>query len=536
MQFTFGVDANGFFIEPVSAGTPFLTINNFQVSGGVTGEGQVGAAQVTLTAGTVNIDPTVGFTVNLTDPTTDPNNSTSDGRIRLSQFNSSIITDQFQSGTSGQAVVFNATLAADDLTTGTALPADLQNDAPGQITITWANAANATNATVTGDNAAGQTLDGFLSETNSSLASTQLKAIISGLQQVATWAQSLSSFQQLAQPLPLVDKSIGAVVNIGNDLQNDVVNPLNALTFNTTDDFVAGLKALTASSNGINVSNVTGGVQGNDLQFGMTLSVTGTTSVPVDLGTGASSFGLGLDASAQLSLNTSLSFSFTFGIDLTPGLSLGDSFFVNIGTLTAGVSLAANNLNLGLHAGFIDAEVVNGNVNLNASLGLQFNNPNGGGPGGNITLNGLQGTNLAGLISIVPPTASLTATLPVTTNLFPIAGSPAITLSDTDLFSGAPLNVSVNSDFTNLLGSFSNLSASDFIAMFTKLGSSLQNIASSFNPGSIPLVGKQVSDIINFTETTAKLANQSSGRSWSAAAAPRPPAGSSQVLPTCLSP
>ena len=44
--------------------------------------------------------------------------------------------------------------------------------------------------------------------------------------------------------------------------------------------------------------------------------------------------------------------------------------------------------------------------------------------------------------------------------------------------------------------------------MFTKLGSSLQNIASSFNPGSIPLVGKRVSDIINFTETTAKLANQ----------------------------
>ena len=103
--------------------------------------------------------------------------------------------------------------------------------------------------------------------------------------------------------------------------------------------------------------------------------------------------------SAQLSLNTSLSFSFTFGIDTTQD-ALGDSFFVNIGNLTLGVSLAANNLDLGLHAGFIDAAVVNGSINLNASLGLQFNNPSGGGPGGNITLNGLQGTNLAGLISI----------------------------------------------------------------------------------------------------------------------------------------
>jgi len=194
---------------------------------------------------------------------------------------------------------------------------------------------------------------------------------------------------------------------------------------------------------------------------------------------------------------------------LTQGLSPADAFFINVSSMTAGVSVQANNLNLGVHVGFLDAQVKNGSVNLSATVGLLFSNPSSTtNVNGNITLSALQGNPAGSVVTIQPPTSSLTATLPVTTNLFSVTGTPAITLSDADLFSGAPLDVSVNSDFTNLLSPFDNLTSGDFSTLFSDLGSSLQHIASSLNPTSIPLVGKQISDIVDFTQTTSGLINQ----------------------------
>jgi Ca2+-binding RTX toxin-like protein len=512
-QLIFGVDADGFYVAPVDAKTPMVTANNLKLTDGPDGDGPFGTADVKISSATATFDPAVGYTVNLTAPATDAYTGTADGEIRLTQLDPSLVSSQAQAGTSGKDVVFTPTFAVEDLNNGQAVPADLQNSAP-QLTITWASATSAADPQIQGDNDPGNTLDGYLTQSTSLLDSLPIDTIEKGLQSFSGYVTQITSLAQMGTQLPLVGKSLGQVVNIGNILQHDLVQPLTTaldllkqLKTATTADIVSAMQKLTSMNGGqgFSVGGVTGGVQGNDLQFGLTVADTFSTGINLDLGSTAKGFGL--DASAQLLLQGNFSFSFSFGVDLSAGLSPLDAFFVNFGPLTAGVSLQANDLNLGLHVGFLDAKVVHGNVNLSASVGLQFNNPNStNGGGGNISLNTLLGNPIASAVTILPPTGSLKATLPVTTDTIPITGTPTITLSDTNLFNGAPFNVDFSSDFTNLLAPFENLSATDFLSLFSKLGSSLQNVASSLDVGNIPLVGSNISQILDFTKTMSDLA------------------------------
>src|SRR5205807_2705351 len=74
----FGVDDSGFFIDPVSNSGPELIVSNVRVTGDVTGEGQLGFLGVTLSGGTLTLDPGVKLTVKLHAPSNDSN-----GLIRL---------------------------------------------------------------------------------------------------------------------------------------------------------------------------------------------------------------------------------------------------------------------------------------------------------------------------------------------------------------------------------------------------------------------------------------------------------------------
>ena len=85
-------------------------------------------------------------------------------------------------------------------------------------------------------------------------------------------------------------------------------------------------------------------------------------------------------------MTTTLDMNFSFGLDLTPGLSPGDAFFVNISSMSVAVTIDASSVNFGIREGFLDAGVKNGTIEMLASIGMSFQNPNTSNGSGNITL------------------------------------------------------------------------------------------------------------------------------------------------------
>ncbi len=354
---------------------------------------------------------------------------------------------------------------------------------------------------------------------SSTLSPTDQSELLSGLQGVGqSIGTSLDNDSSMAQALPVTGQSVGQGLDFGDTWQSAVVNPLTqpsqsggpAPTYNSINDLVAGLHALN-QSDPVTVTNVTGGLQGDDIVFSLDLQIAQTKMESVNLGSALSALNLGLDASTQVSVTTTLNMDFSFGIDLSQVSSPTNAFFINVSSMSVGVTVAASNLNFGIHEGFLDAGVTNGTIDLDASIGMVFTNPNTSDGSGNITLSSLQGNPISSIVTL-QPSGSLYSYLPLSVNGVPgisidASAPPALFLSDTNLFNGSAPSVNLD-DPKNQLTPFANLSAGDFSTLLTNLGSSLQDIVPNLNPSSIPLISQQISDIIDLTQTTTNLANQ----------------------------
>jgi hypothetical protein len=84
VHLVFGVDADGFFLDPDSNSEPEVSVSNLQIGGKVQGSGRFGFLEVKLTNATLNVDPQVKVAINLHDPGT----GAADGLIRLDEFGS----------------------------------------------------------------------------------------------------------------------------------------------------------------------------------------------------------------------------------------------------------------------------------------------------------------------------------------------------------------------------------------------------------------------------------------------------------------
>jgi hypothetical protein len=344
---------------------------------------------------------------------------------------------------------------------------------------------------------------------SSALSASQKQALLDSLNGLDNVASALASFDKLGAQLPVIDTSIGKALNVASVLQNQLINPLNAATTTTTDNVVNVLKGLNYSSGGLTVgvdpTKVTGGLMncdmGDELQFNLVFNATETSTVGIDLGTGGQSMGLSANASVTLTANFSL--DFTFGYDLTPGLAKGDAAFVRVNSLTVGASVSTTSLNANAKIGFLEAQVQNGTLNLNAGLSATFNDPDQDAKH-NLTLSELAtgASNLGTFVTLAPTNNTLNATLPVHVSLgsYTPSGTPTITVTSTDLFSGAAPSVAVNSDFSELLN-FDHLTPGDFTSLFNQLGSGLQAISASLNPntahGGIPFISTQVNQVVD---------------------------------------
>ena len=344
---------------------------------------------------------------------------------------------------------------------------------------------------------------------NTALSSNQRTALLNGLDGISAWASTLDTYGKIGQQIPLIDQSLGSALRIGDLIQSQFVQPIKAAAWTSTSDLVVALSSLASNQTniGLNVSNVVGGLLTNanssELQFQLKLNATRTASTDLDLGVNAVPFGIELDGGAQAKLDTSLQFNFTFGIDLSPGLSPTDAFFIRVTSLTAGAKIEATGFNAKAKVGFLDVQVVGGSISLNAQGSMALLNPNNDALG-NITLSELQGTPLSSLVNLTTPAASLTSSLPLTNSLFN-AGVPTISLSSIDVFQGQAPSIGFNTQFNELLN-FNRLTPSSFLGLFNSLGTSLQEIRSGLDAStSLPFISDKLSDVVDFAEMASNF-------------------------------
>jgi hypothetical protein len=228
------------------------------------------------------------------------------------------------------------------------------------------------------------------------------------------WSDRLDDTAPFKQELPLADTSLGQALALPTRIRSQLYEPVAAYfaadSTPTVGELVAALRH--------QFTDLTSEVSQSELVFDLDFALNASTELPIDLGAQASSLGLSVDGSATLGLDAGLRFvnaadetkpKFEFGVNLTPGTDLSNAFFIQADEFVATGSVSATNLNVGLKAGFLGAQVVAGRVALDGRIKGTLNDPNGD---GRITVGELASAG-SDTFSNLTPTGTLDVSLPV---------------------------------------------------------------------------------------------------------------------------
>ncbi|MBA2706294.1 MAG: hypothetical protein H0U59_00635, partial [Gemmatimonadaceae bacterium] len=182
-----------------------------------------------------------------------------------------------------------------------------------------------------------------------------------GLAGLATWANKLSQVSEAAQKLPAVGVSLSDLFKVGDGsgaiggvLQQGLVDRLSQYFTSdvtpTVQELVDRMKSISSGVGdvlfGIDPSSVIGALTNDnghqELRFDLALSVDAfRDQLTLDFGADAESLGLKFDANATVNLAAKLNLDFAFGVDLTPGLSDEEAFFLQIDDLSLNARVSA---------------------------------------------------------------------------------------------------------------------------------------------------------------------------------------------------
>jgi hypothetical protein len=212
VHFIFGVDDTGFFIDAQDNPDPELTISHLQVSGDISGRGQIGFLEVTVDQGTLMVDPGVRLTVKL--------QQTGGGYLHLDDLGP--VTDRLVStrverrmhGVEVNDVSFQGRFHVAALVPGFS---DAISLADTSATLTWTDVTNLADVHLSGS--------GLLSFLN--LSSSQ---IINGLSSAADTFQRIAGVNILGTQIPLINKTLGEILNSSVDFPNDAVASISGIS------------------------------------------------------------------------------------------------------------------------------------------------------------------------------------------------------------------------------------------------------------------------------------------------------------------
>ncbi len=357
--------------------------------------------------------------------------------------------------------------------------------------------------------------------TSVTLESEQIDAILSGLDTLASWGDSLSGFAEFAQELPLLTLGTDefgdplgvslsdvfgeaeGLTGLGASLETNLIDPVRSLLESggeiTSDDIVGVLDGLGSVADGSVGGGVFDAAGGQELRFDLLFSDQASlASIPLSFGEEAEALGLSADSDGTLTLEAGVSFDFGFGVSLDDSLGAGDAFFIRSDglTLTGGFA-SAGSLSFGASVGFLDVAVTDAVASLEISAEAALLNPDGD-AGGRVTASELAGTALTDLVSIEPGSAPYTLTLPISAELDGLAGVETIVELSGDVFSGEAPAVGTDADFSDF-GSFINIDAINFGGLLDQLAGWFGDLGmSDVFSAEVPFTGSTVGEILDF--------------------------------------
>ncbi|MGD9034753.1 MAG: LEPR-XLL domain-containing protein, partial [Desulfobacteraceae bacterium] len=293
------------------------------------------------------------------------------------------------------------------------------------------------------------------------------QVISTGLNALADWADELDTFDELGQSLPIVDQSIGEVLDVGGILRDHLADAVETyfedpdpstpgvVETATTDGLNVALRDLDVTAGGLSITVDDATVEGDlyttpdgeELRFHLILEATRTTDVDMDLGSEAEAAGLYLDSPSSVPLETSIIFDFSFGVDLSDGSVDEGDFFIRPQSMTLGANVDAQALDFTMGYGFLELVVEDGDLGLDAGIAVDFVNPDAD-TQGNITIQEFEDTPVDDLVEVTA-TGEASAVLPVEADYLPfsVGGNPTIIITDTNLFDTTAPAVAFNADF-----------------------------------------------------------------------------------------
>ncbi|MBK8118789.1 MAG: hypothetical protein IPK39_05865 [Sulfuritalea sp.] len=407
-----GVDEHGFFLDADAVTGPELVLDNISIVGDITATGRIGFLEVSLTAGSIELDPDVRVAIDLKEPGRDPITGELDTLIRpyeLAAFNP---LDFFTVDLAGDPT-------ADDLKfSGDFSVAALIHGGTGAFTIvdaglifTWADIGNPFTLSVAGKpgDFEGELLAKFLN-----LDFQQL--FLDLLVQMDNLGDQLRDVAVLDSNLPVIDTSVnrlftGEPYKIGDLLKmHDPVAAYFA-ALDAEDQFptMSGLldvivgevqKKMDGSALGLELVIENGKPL---LRINVDVDLEPILEVPLDLGDSLADLGVNATAAATVVVGADLDLDLVFGLDLSELVAtgaLGDAAFIQLNHLTAQVFIGAEEIDLDLGFDFLTASIDNAAVRVIAGAELLLNDPTPADQ--RITLTDLTGTPFGTLVTIQP--------------------------------------------------------------------------------------------------------------------------------------
>jgi len=336
----------------------------------------------------------------------------------------------------------------------------------------WLNLANGDAVGPTGNDLA---LHRLLAADASAISPAASAALTAGTAGFATWMDTVGAHEQFAQPLPALQQPLGEALDLGQTLLSRVAQPIASYLSTDATPTVGELRTILEGLDAtvgdlVFQSTVTGsGIFGaagqEELRYDLVLDFQWTRQIGLDLGVAGSDGLYLLDAGAQARFGLVLDLA--LGVDLRPGLTPANAFFIRPDDLRASFDLHAG-LDAEIAIGFLGANIEGGRIDVDADLALRILNPDSDAQG-RITLTELQATPLASLVRLTG-TGGLTADLPISARLggWELTGSPRISLALSDPFSGQPPQVAYNADATPS-SPFRSLNASGVMGLLNQI-------------------------------------------------------------------
>ncbi|MDX1431795.1 MAG: LEPR-XLL domain-containing protein, partial [Gammaproteobacteria bacterium] len=496
LDFTFGVDAGGFFITPNGPADPELTIRQISVSGDVAGSGRLGFLGVDVDDATLTLDPDVSIELSLTDPGTDA----ADGTIRAVELSppdfSSLVDvnleDDVADGNDDD-VILTGNFGVAALLPGFESGIDLVD---AELSIIWPDFDEVSQVQVTASAAAGEALLDFLEVTSQEV-----------LDQLEELRDQLSIIDL---DIPFLQQGLDELANLIDAFQENVIDPLtDPLSGSVKVPTLQELAVELAASLGIDLGTL--GLAYDSatkeltyhLELTESVSASDSISLSQDLEEGLAD----LEFSTDASITGDIVLALDFGIDIG-AIEDGDApeqwFFIRDAGATGTLTVEASDVDAAARFGFLSIEIVDGSAFADPSVTISLTDPGTNAADGRIDLGELiDNFGDPGSLVSADLTGSASFELPVSAPFIGLAPGPdtTITISFSEIDDPESFSVSIPPGLGDLTN-FTNINAASLVGLLGQLTGWLDEFRRSdtFADFDVPFVGPALDQILGFAD------------------------------------